>query len=256
MPRGHETFAGEHLWSIYNRLIGNKILQKADYIILASEFEGENLINNIPKISKQKLTITPHGVDVIDLSPKNRDNKEERELVFAGYLQKRKGVHYIIQALKELVYTFNVRNIKLTIIGDGPYKNDLKILAKKLKVEDYILWQPFLEHSKLFLKIKNSDIFLLLSENENYGITAVEALALGTPVIVTKRAALKEFLNEPGCFGVSYPPNPREVAKLILKIANSDIKVGPFSKKIRSWEKVAEDYEKIYLSIHQGEFHD
>ena len=90
---------------------------------------------------------------------------------------------------------------------------------------------------------------MLLSKNENYGITVAEALALGTPVIVTKHSALREFLSEPGCFGVDYPPNPREVAELILKIVNSDVKVGPFSRKIRTWEEVVKDYEEIYSTL-------
>ena len=94
---------------------------------------------------------------------------------------------------------------------------------------------------------KKSDIFLLLSQSENYGIVVPEALTMGTPVIVTKRTALNEFLNEPGCFGVDYPPDPKEVANLILKIYKSDIKVGPFTKKIRTWNEVALDYEQLYL---------
>ncbi len=111
----------------------------------------------------------------------------------------------------------------------------------------YIVWKPFVvDRTELFKEIQNADIFLLLSKNENYGITVAEALALGTPVIVTKHSALKEFLTEPGCFGVDYPPNPKKVAELILKILNSDVRVGPFSKRIRTWDEVVKDYEKVY----------
>jgi len=246
-PYGHNTLAGRKVsWDIYNKLVGEKIFKKVDSIIVASNFEKLHLLKAVSNVNPQKVIVIPHGVDLMDLSNKRRDNTGEIHLLFAGYLLKLKGVQYIIQALAELVYTFNIKNIKLTIVGDGPYKANLKTLAKKLKVEDYIVWKPFLNHSKLLTEIKKADIFLLLSENENYGITVAEALALGTPVIVTKRTALKEFLSEPGCFGVDYPPNPKEVAELILKIVNSDVKVGPFSKKIRTWEEVVRDYEKIY----------
>ena len=93
------------------------------------------------------------------------------------------------------------------------------------------------------------DIFLLLSNSEAYGITVAEALALGIPCIITKITALNEFINEPGCFGVNYPPDPTEVAKMVLKIYTDDVKVGPFSDKIRTWDKVSKDYENVYLDF-------
>ena len=142
-----------------------------------------------------------------------------------------------------------MEEVVLTIIGDGPEKKRLQRLAEKLGTTDKIEWRSFLRRKEFINMIKKADVFLLLSESEAYGIIVAEALALGTPVIVTKRTALKEFLNEPGCFGVDYPPNPEEVAELILKIVDSDVKVGPFSKKIRTWDEVVEDYERVYLQL-------
>ena len=139
--------------------------------------------------------------------------------------------------------------MNLTIVGDGPEKKKIEKLIKNLNLFKYITWKKKLPQSELIKLYKESDIFILLSESEAYGIVVAESLACGTPVIVTRRTALEEFIKEPGCFGVNYPPDPKEVANLILKIVKSDVKVGPFSKKIRTWDKVVEDYEKTYSNV-------
>ncbi|XRO76036.1 glycosyltransferase family 4 protein [Methanocaldococcus sp. 28A] len=241
------TFVGRYFWGIYNFFIGSKIFKLVDYIISPSEFEAKTLMQ-IFDISLDKISIIPHGVDIIN-TKKTIKHQDKINLLYSGYLIKRKKVEYILESLYSLSYDFGVENVVLTIIGNGPEKKKLLKLAKKFGINDKIMWKSFLPREELINEIKNADVFLLLSESEAYGITVAEALALGTPVIVTKRTALKEFLNEPGCFGVNYPPNPKEVAELILKIVNSDVKVGPFSKKIRTWEEVARDYEKVYQSL-------
>jgi glycosyltransferase involved in cell wall biosynthesis len=138
------------------------------------------------------------------------------------------------------------------VVGEGPYEEELKKLAKELEVDESISWEGFVppsDQEKLLEYYKESDMFMLLSESENYGIVVVEALTMGTPVIITKRTALTEFLDETGCFGVDYPPDPREVADLILKIYESDVQVGPFTSKIQSWEEIVKEYEKQYYEL-------
>ena len=111
----------------------------------------------------------------------------------------------------------------------------------------YIVWKPFLPHQKVMEEMEKSDIFLLLSKSEGYGIVVAEALSVGIPSIVTNGTALEEFTKENGCFGVMYPPNPKEVADLIID--DNDVTVGPFSDKIRTWDKVAEGYEEVYYKL-------
>ncbi|WP_048150673.1 glycosyltransferase family 4 protein [Palaeococcus ferrophilus] len=241
------TLGGRYFWRGYNAIIGKKAFDLADRIISPSEFEVNILVHQF-SISPDKILIIPHGVDIID-TEKPLKQRDKICLLYSGYLIKRKRVEYVLESLHSLVYDFGVDDVILTIIGEGPEKKRLLELARKLRIMNKIEWKPFLPRKEFINKIKNADVFLLLSESEAYGITVAEALALGTPVIVTKKAALREFLTEPGCFGVDYPPNPKEVARLILEIANNDVKVGPFSKKIRTWKEVVKDYENLYKDI-------
>jgi glycosyltransferase involved in cell wall biosynthesis len=69
-------------------------------------------------------------------------------------------------------------------------------------------------------------MFLLISRTENDRITVAEALAAGTLCIVAKRTALVEFLDEPGCLGINYPPNPTKLSELILNVKKKQSKGG------------------------------
>lgn len=241
----HDTLAGKYLWGIYN-LLGNEILRLVDKIICASNYEYKNVINTF-SAAFNKCIIIPHGVDEILLT-NNQEKKSSESLVTASYLLELKGIQHILYALAELRFNRGI-NAKLTIIGEGNYKIKLMELAQNLHLEDSIEWSPFLKTNELNHRLRLADIFLLLSRSENYGIIVAEALALGTPCIVANTTALSEFVSEPGCFGVASPPDPKEVADLIIKIFQNNIKVGPFSKKIRVWGEIAKDYEMLYSGL-------
>lgn len=244
---GYNTFAGKYLMGLY-KPIGSKIFRKAGKIITNSQWSAMILSDEFPALT-EKIVVIPHGVDKIrSNSYKPKKTKEDTlKLLYVGALIELKGIHHIIQTIKELVN----QNIKvtLTIVGKGNYEKNLRILSEKLKMEENIYWCQPLFGEKLYEKYLSSDIFLLLSKSESYGLVVSEALSAGLPCIVSKTTALTEFLDEPGCYGIDYPPDSKKLSELILRIHLSEIKIGPFSNKIRTWERVAEDYERLYESI-------
>lgn len=244
----HDTFAGRHLWGLYNQTIGKKIMKNPQMIVAASNFEANNM-NKFLDVPNEKIMVIPHGVD--DISIYDKTWSDDIHLLFVGYLLKLKGVQYVIETLHELIYKRKVQ-AHLTIIGEGPYKSKLKKIADNLNVNKFISWKGFIPPSnsvELYRYFKEADVLLLLSESENYGIVVSESLSRGTPTIVTKRTALKEFMDEPGCFGVDYPPDPKKVADIVIEIKRKKVKVGPLTDRIRSWDDVAENYEKVYMKF-------
>ena len=221
---------------------------------------------DIFNVKPGKINVIPLGVDVfdhgdntkiIDLSTdvvgvdmsKDINKNKNINLLYTGYLITRKGVDFILKSLNALVHDLSVKNVVLTIVGEGPENKNLFELSKDLELDSYIEWKPFLSRDKLLQKIKESDIYMLLSRSEAYGISVAEALALGTPCIITGKTALNEFSLEPGCFVVDYPPEPQKVANSILDVYKNDVTIGPFSEKIRQWNKVSDDYENLYESM-------
>ena len=241
-PLNHSRRAGKLFSGLYDRIFGKQILKIPDYIISISDYEAKNIqkIQNLDNI-----TVIPHGINYISHKLERED--KTLKLLYVGYLLEYKGVQYIIRALSELIHSRGFNNIELTVIGEGKHKNKLLKLSKQLNVENWIKWKSFMPHEEIIEEMRNNDIFLLLSRTEGYGIVVAEALAMGIPAIVTKRTALEEFIHENGCFGVNCPPDPKEVANIIINIyENNDIQIGPFSNKIRTWNDVINDYEILY----------
>jgi glycosyltransferase involved in cell wall biosynthesis len=257
------TIAGKYLMGVHN-YFGKRAIELCDYITSVSQFEADSTIDLL-NVDPDKLRIIPNGVNVFDNieSPnieysnnivgvdESKDLNENKKinLIYTGYLITRKGVDFLLESLNALVHDLNIKNVKLTIVGEGPEKKNLLQLSRDLKLDKYIEWRPFLSRDTLLKEIKDSDIFMLLSRSEAYGITVAEALVLGTPCIITESAALKEFSDEPGCFIVDYPPKPREVANTILDVYRKDVTIGPFTDKIQPWNKVSKDYEELYEGL-------
>jgi glycosyltransferase involved in cell wall biosynthesis len=254
----HGTFAGKHFMNLYN-VFGKRAIKKCDYIISSSNFEAGKLVN-VLGADPGRIKVISLGVDVsingiepsnegVSISKSKVMGKNKIKLLYTGYLINRKGVDFILRGLESLVHELNIEDVVLTVVGDGPEKRNLLKLARDLKLDNYIVWQPFLSRDELIKKIEESDMYLLLSRSEAYGITVAESLSLGTPCIVTEKTALKEFKMEPGCFVVEYPPEPRAVAENILHIYGNDVTIGPFTDKIRGWKRVSEDYELFYNDL-------
>jgi glycosyltransferase involved in cell wall biosynthesis len=247
------TLGRRLFWNLYTKIDKN-VAKKATHVIADSNFEAD-YVRTTFSVHDDELSTIHLGVDPLfqQTLPKLRKKRhnEEIRMLFVGYLMKRKNVQSILYALHVLVHKLENTGVRLTIIGSGPEKAALMHLAKELQVDDRITWKESLNEAELLNELQAADVFLLLSKSEAYGIAVAEALSAGTPCIVANTTALREFTTEPGCFGVESPSNPEAVAELILYIYENDIPVGPFSDKIRTWERVVQDYEAVYKKVRQ-----
>ena len=242
------TLGRKLFWNLYTKIDKN-VAKKATHIVADSNFEAD-YVRKTFCVHDDKQSTIHLGVDPVfqqtSLRHRKSRSKEEIRVLYVGYLIKRKNVHAVLCALYELVHILDKREAHLTIVGSGPEKGNLLHLAEHLQIEDQITWKELLSETELVNEYLEADAFLLLSKSEAYGITVAEALSLGTPCIVADVTALHEFTSEPGCFGVKSPPHPPTVARLIVHICENEIKVGPFSNKIRAWEQVVREYEAVY----------
>lgn len=247
---GYNTLAGKYLFNAHNRIITNRILKRSNAVVVHADYTKQMLIEDFD-VARAQIAVIPLGVDFLEVtaSAERTRNKANEciSLLSVGVLNEKKGVQFILLALNELI-KMGI-NARATIVGDGDYKHTLLRLAKRLKLADAVTWLNHLPRHDLRQLFRESDMFLLVSREESYGIVVAEALAMGLPCIVSKRTALAEYVNEPGCFGIDYPPLPNDLARLIINIHNSNVQVGPFSGKIRLWDQVASDYERLYEKV-------
>ena len=229
------------------RPFGRWILGNVDAFICISDYEA-SLIQLDFSIPRKKVCTIPIGVGKIN---KRRTAKERGgviPLLYVGRVEKYKGIQFILGAMAELKEAHGISS-SLTIVGEGNYANELRNSSKRLGLDGAVRWVARLPPETLEQEYANADMLLLLSQTEAYGLVVAEALARGTPCIVSNTSALTEFLLEPGCFGIDYPPNEEALANLILNVYNNDVTVGQLSRKVRVWDEVAGDYLRAYRSI-------
>jgi L-malate glycosyltransferase len=114
--------------------------------------------------------------------------------ISTGRLVKRKGFDFLIKSIAKL----NNSNIHSLILGDGPEKENLQRLAKKLNISNQIHFLGFVSEKKKFQYLSNSDIYVLSSRHEGFGIVLQEAMQVGLPIISTNNGGQTDFIEEGG----------------------------------------------------------
>ena len=142
---------------------------------------------------------------------------------------------------------------KLLMVGDGPDRVKSERLAKRLGIKDKVI---FLGNSIELNKILcYSDVFLLPSKSESFGLAALEAMAANTPVISTNTGGLPE-VNRHGVTGfLSNVGDVKDMANNALNILESDQNLALFKRNAKahteqfSLANILPVYEKIYESV-------
>ncbi|MFC1786462.1 glycosyltransferase family 4 protein [Halobacteriota archaeon] len=234
---GH-SFIRNQLHKPY-RPLGARILKKSDKIVCVSQFEL-NLIKENFNIPASKLTHIPNGINLDEFKDVKPIERKNKTILFVGRLEKYKGVQYVIQALPLLEH-------RLEIVGKGPYEQKLKKMANNLGTSKKIDWIRGLPRHELLQHYKSADVFVMLSEHEAYGITVAEALASGTPCIISDIGSLIEFMDNKMCFEVKSPTNVNDLIKTIKRVAT--IKRGKYGGNLVDWDNVTERLIDVYEEI-------
>jgi L-malate glycosyltransferase len=241
------------------RKIGINVMKEAKKIVFNSPAYKEFVINKyIPNQLKeyinQKSIIIPFGINPYWLQ--NKFNKPKLKiikkinLIYIGEFTKNKNVHISIKVarrLKKLGY-----EVKFIIVGgNGEYEYKIRNLAKKNK--DIIdIYECIEEREKLLNMYQKSDIFIMPSRYETFGLVYIEAMSQGLPIIYTKGEGIDGYFKD-GTIG--YSVNPQDINDIIEKIEMIINNYNKISKNCLnlvekfSWSKIAKIYYNIYMSI-------
>jgi len=139
--------------------------------------------------SRFEIPIIPNGVDLEEIKNTERDWMPPR-LLSVGRLVHQKGLDLAMHALAGL----KDREWEWVIVGDGPQMNGLKSLAKKLGIDDRIVFSGWQSRDQLNDQYKQSNLFLFPSRHEGMPNAVLEAMASGIPVIASHIAGNEELV--------------------------------------------------------------
>lgn len=209
---------------------------------------------------KKEIKVIPNFIE-IDTTQKDHPTckrsvmakSEEKIITHISNFRKVKNIPDVVKVFHKIQEKIPA---KLMMVGNGPEKEAAEILCEKLGISDKVI---FFGNSHEINEILNySDLFLLPSETESFGLAALEAMACSVPVISTNTGGLPE-VNEDGVSGYLSPIGDIEgMAKNALKILQDEKILSQFkANALRiaqqfSVEKIVPQYEKIYLEAIQN----
>lgn len=111
---------------------------------------------------------------------------EKKRIISICSLNKNKNTALLIKAFSQVLLQLENDAVELVIGGDGEERHNLNILVKELKLENNVKFLGTLSRNQVKEEIKKSSLFVVSSKYETFGVVAIEALALGKPVVATK----------------------------------------------------------------------
>ena len=228
---------------IYYKFCIPKLIERSK-IIITTSCNSKNDLIKIFNIPNDKIKIVYLGVDTTTFYPLNLPKENFYLIVNATFPYK--NVDYVIKLWKK----FDIKE-NLIIVGHHPkylkYHNYLKNLTKKLNLEDKIIFYPKVTDEEL-VELYNKAIALISpSLKEGFGLPPLEALACGTPVILSDIPVYREIYNDIAIFFDLNNDESFLFALEKLKNLNKDEfedKRKEFIKKF-DWNKTAEEIYKI-----------
>lgn len=217
-------------------------------ITAVSRHTKNKLLNDL-KINKTIATI-PNGIDLNKIQ-KVKPARRKSDVIFAGRLLSHKNVDVLIKSIKLIKEKYP--RTKCFIIGEGPEKEKLENLTKKLSLEKNVKFLDFLEnHNDVYALMKSAKVLVLPSTREGFGIAVIEANACGIPVITIqhKDNAAKDLIEE-GKNGFICQLNEGKIAEGIIRVlkksSHKKMKQACIdSAKKFGWNQIVNEIEEVY----------
>ena len=159
--------------------------QYSDYILCISSLARDSLLKN--GIREEKIRLVNLGADLSIFRCKQQQQNSKFSMLFVGSVIKRKGIDILLQAVQEL----NLENSELTIIGATDHNDILSKYNPNLFTHI-----PFLSHTELVEHFHKAHVFILPSYLDSWGMVVNEAMACGTPVIISDNVGSKDLVSE------------------------------------------------------------
>lgn len=250
------------LKKMYQQMIGARLAQRARFVIATSDLEREDLLAT--GIDPEKVVVRRNGIDVPNHLPERGGFRKgfglpesATVILFLGRIVSKKRPDLLIQAFADWQARVpDRRNSFLIVAGpkeaDG-YVRSLKSLSQSLGVSEHVLFVGPVYGDQKWQAYRDADVFVLPSENENFGNTAAEAAACGTPVIVTHCCGIAPLIERAGLI---VAPQRAAIANALEKILDD----RAFNRRCRSgcaevsgrlsWDEPLDELEQLYGRCH------
>lgn len=233
------------------------------YAVICCSYYMCSELQRIFQVPQDKLFVIPNGVKAekfvehapdLDNFRKGHAHPDEKIVFYVGRLVHEKGVQVLLDAVPKILH--RVPKTKFIIAGKGPSEKELHHRAVEMGIAERIHFTGFIDDLSRNSLYKVASVAVFPSLYEPFGIVALEAMAAGTPVVVSDIGGFAEIIQHGRNGLTTYVGNSQSLADNIVTI----LEAPEFAKKLMKqassdvntkyqWSKIAEQTEVIYDKI-------
>ena len=223
---------------------------EADQVVAFSHFSHDLIIKGINNTCANKIKVISPGVESswfeVERKPSSRS-----ALLFWGRIEEEKGLRELFHALKTV--SKKIKDVSLTIVGEGNRLREYKSLVADLSLTDRVEFTGWLCSTKIQNLTARSSLGIFPSRVESFGLSVVEAMGAGLPVIAASGGAVPENIEQ-GVTGTLVPVNDADaLARAIIFILENVQHAESMAKAAKmvvqqkfTWDKAANKMIDLY----------
>lgn len=248
-----------------------RVMQIADRLIAATPAEEQQLIDYYGA-DPAKIRVLPPGVDLSRFHPVDKQKAKDKvgipcgnaNILFVGRIEPLKGIDTLLRAMSILQerHPEAIRETCLAIVGGDPWQDDLDTemarlqqLRRELGIRNIVTFLGAKDQDILPYYYAAAEMVIMPSHYESFGMVALEAMAMGTPVIASEVGGLAHLV-QPGVNGFHVPSrDPEALAARILELLTDKELRQQLGRQARtyakqySWETIGVRMLDIYQEV-------
>ncbi|MCL4749211.1 MAG: glycosyltransferase family 4 protein [Myxococcales bacterium] len=223
----------------------DRVIAPSHYIqaLLAREYD----------VPDQKIRVVPNGVDVEAFRPVRGPEAEVPTLLAVSRLSDQKGLDYLLEVLRSV--RVSRPDAVLRIAGDGPERERVARRAELMGLSRHVELLGYVAHAELPALYAAASVFLSTSVYEPFGLTTLEAMASGCPVVVSALGGAGDFVRDGVDGFVRYPQHLGAFSDAVLSVISEPVVRRRMADSARSraeqlaWAKVTDATVAVYSEL-------
>ncbi len=226
-------------------------LEVADQIISVSNFTRNRIIHNY-HIQPEKIKAVYNAVEQVDPEEKSGWERDaaRKTVTFLGRLTRQKGPGYFLDAANLVLQ--KMKDVRFVMAGKGDLREAMIRRVAELNISQYFDFPGFVQDSEISSLFRKSDVFVMPSVSEPFGIVALEAMQAGVPLVISKQSGVSEVLEN--ALKVDYWDTHKmadAISSLLInpEIAGKLIKNGKLEVDKLTWTVSASKVRELYKRL-------
>ncbi len=235
--------------AVYN--IEKHGFDNADLIVAVSNYTKQKIIEYYG-IPEEKIRVVHNAInqEIKEQYQPHPISKNNKIVLFLGRITIQKGPDYFVEMARKVLN--EMKNVKFVIAGNGDMMNEIISKAIKLGIEKNIIFTGFLKGGDVDKAFQQADVYVMPSISEPFGLTALESIQNGTPVIISKQSGVSEVLSN--VLKIDFW-DVNEMANKVISI----LKYPALEKSLKnqsneeikkfSWKNAANKLKNLYINL-------